>query len=185
MTFDERYDASAVIWYEDSQSGTEPPWHADHYEDDPRPGHRAPDGFVDSYGDTLYDRIGNSFALLVLSADRAVERAFVTETTARALPFTVVHLTDPSARALYGADNVLVRPDQHVAWRGGKLPTGGAGAVLDLVLGVDVPAAVRPAAPASPVPADAVPVPAVPAGAIPAPAGASASAQSALKGASA
>lgn len=133
VTFDERYDASSTVWYEDGQLDAEPPWRADVYQDDPRPGHRAPDGFVDPYGGTLYDRIGHGFALLVLSADREVERAFAAEALARSLPFTVVHLTDPTVRALYGADNVLVRPDQHVAWRGAELPA--AGGVLDLLLG--------------------------------------------------
>jgi hypothetical protein len=50
-------------------------------------------------------------------------------------------------RALYGADNVLVRPDQHVAWRGDQLPAGGAGAVLDLVLGVTSIASSRATSP--------------------------------------
>jgi 2-polyprenyl-6-methoxyphenol hydroxylase-like FAD-dependent oxidoreductase len=136
LTYDERYDASAVIWYEPGQREDEPPWSPGHYEDDPRPGHRAPDGFVDPYGGTLYDRIGNDLALLVLSADRSVEQSFAGEAAARSLPFTVVHLTDPAVRGLYGADNVLVRPDQHVAWRGNQLPAGGAAAVLDHILGL-------------------------------------------------
>jgi 2-polyprenyl-6-methoxyphenol hydroxylase-like FAD-dependent oxidoreductase len=136
LTYDERYDASTVIWYEPGQLEDEPRWQAGHYEDDPRPGHRAPDGFVDPYGGTLYDRIGNDLTLLVLSADRSVERGFAAEAAARGLPFAVAHLADPAVRALYGADNVLVRPDQHVAWRGSELPPGGAGAVLDHVLGL-------------------------------------------------
>ncbi|GAA3388137.1 FAD-dependent oxidoreductase [Cryptosporangium minutisporangium] len=133
VTFDERYDASSVIWYED---GPEPDWRGDVYADDPRPGHRAPDGLIDPYGGTLYDRIGNNFALLVLSSDRTVEAAFLGEVAGRGLPFTVIHLIDPEVRALYGADNVLVRPDQHVAWRGDALPVGGTAAVLDRILGV-------------------------------------------------
>lgn len=136
LTFDERYDASSVVWYEPGQLEGEPAWRPDLYEDDPRPGHRAPDGLIDPYGDTLYDRIGNKLALLVLGADRSVERAFAAEAARRRLPFTLVHLEDPSVRELYGADNVLVRPDQHVAWRGAQLPEGGAAAVLDHVLGL-------------------------------------------------
>jgi 2-polyprenyl-6-methoxyphenol hydroxylase-like FAD-dependent oxidoreductase len=136
LTYDERYDASAVIWYEPGQLEDEPAWQPGHYEDDPRPGHRAPDGFVDPYGGTLYDRIGNDLALLVLTGDRRAERSFAAEAVARSLPFTVVHLTDPAVRGLYGAGNVLVRPDQHVAWRGSRLPAGGARAVLDHILGV-------------------------------------------------
>ncbi|MFJ5272906.1 FAD-dependent oxidoreductase [Streptomyces sp. NPDC088358] len=135
VAYDERYDASTAIWYEPGQLDSEPRWRADVYEDDPRPGHRAPDGLIDPYGGTLHDRIGNSFALLVLTEDRRVERAFVSEAAARSLPFTVVHLTDPEARAVYGTGHVLVRPDQHVAWRGTELPDAGAAAVLDRVLG--------------------------------------------------
>jgi 2-polyprenyl-6-methoxyphenol hydroxylase-like FAD-dependent oxidoreductase len=134
VAFDERYDASSVIWYEPGQLDAEEPWRPDVYVDDPRPGHRAPNGTVDPYGGTLYDRIGNAFALLVLTEDRAVEQAFAAEAASRSLPFTVVHLTDPGARAVYGDGNVLVRPDQHVAWRGQRLPDGGAAAVLDRVL---------------------------------------------------
>jgi hypothetical protein len=37
---------------------------------------------------------------------------------------------------LSGADNILVRPDQYVARRGDRVPIGGAGDVLDLVLGI-------------------------------------------------
>ncbi|MER5197422.1 FAD-dependent monooxygenase [Streptomyces sp. NPDC002755] len=136
VAFDERYDASTVVWYEPGRPAAEPPWRADVYEDDPRPGHRAPDGPVDPNGGTLHDRLGTSFGLLVLTEDRTVERAFAAEAAARSLPFTVVHLSDRSARAVYGTDNVLIRPDQHVVWRGERLPGGGAGAVLDRVLGV-------------------------------------------------
>ncbi|MEU2296981.1 FAD-dependent monooxygenase [Streptomyces antibioticus] len=135
VAFDERYDASSVIWYEPGQRETERPWRADVYEDDPRPGHRAPDGPVDPGGGTLYDRLGHSFGLLVLTEDRTVEHALVAEAAARGLPFTVVHLTDPAARALYGSPYVVLRPDQHVAWRGTRLPESGATAVLDHLLG--------------------------------------------------
>jgi 2-polyprenyl-6-methoxyphenol hydroxylase-like FAD-dependent oxidoreductase len=147
VTFDERYDASDVLWYESGQLDDEPRWQADLYEDDPRPGHRAPDGIVDAYGGTLYDRIGNAFALLVLTPQRDTEEAFVAEAAARGLPFTVVHLADPRARQVYGDGAVLVRPDQHVAWRGTQPPPGGAAAVLDRVLSGSISASVgvRPA----------------------------------------
>jgi 2-polyprenyl-6-methoxyphenol hydroxylase-like FAD-dependent oxidoreductase len=147
VSFDERYDDSTVLWYEDGQLDSEPQWRPDRYDDDPRPGHRAPDGLVDPYGGTLYGRIGSNFGLLVLSSGRDAEAAFVAQAAERGLPFTVVHLIDPQVRALYGADNVLVRPDQHVAWRGDQLPAGGAGAVLDLVLGVTSIASSRATSP--------------------------------------
>jgi hypothetical protein len=140
LTFDERYDASPVVWYEPGQLSDEPAWEPGRYTDDPRPGHRAPNGEVDPYGSTLYDRIGNAFALLVIgeatSLDRNVEHALAAEAASRGLPFTVVHLSEPSLRAVYGDGSVLVRPDQHIAWRGASLPGGGAASVLDHVLGI-------------------------------------------------
>jgi len=135
VEFDERYDASAVIWYEPGQLDTEEPWQPDRYDDDPRPGHRAPDGYLDPWGDTLYDRIGNDFALLVLTGDGTAGTAFAAQAAARSLPLVVVHLPDPAVRELYGADNVLIRPDQHVAWRGAQVSGSAAAAILDLVLG--------------------------------------------------
>jgi 2-polyprenyl-6-methoxyphenol hydroxylase-like FAD-dependent oxidoreductase len=147
IELDERYDASPVIWYEPGQLDAEKPWQPTVYEDDPRPGHRAPDGYVDPWGDTLYDRIGYGFGLLVLADDGPTSRAFAAEAASRSLPFTIVHLADPAVRELYGADYVLIRPDQHVAWRGAHLPEGGAAAVFDLVLGGAGAGQVPPAAP--------------------------------------
>ncbi|MCW2602912.1 MAG: putative monooxygenase [Pseudonocardiales bacterium] len=146
ITFDERYDASSVIWYEPGQLEDEPAWSPHRYEDDPRPGHRAPDGYVDPYGGTLYDRIGGRLALLVFGEDRAIEKALVAEAASRLVPLTVIHLTDPDARRIYSADNVLVRPDQHVAWAGDRLPVGGSAAILDHILGVSAAAEVTGAA---------------------------------------
>ena len=72
----------------------------------------------------------------MLTEDASAGQAFAAEAAARSLPFAVIHLPDPAVRELYGADNVLIRPDQHVAWRGAQVPGGGgAAAVLDLALG--------------------------------------------------
>ncbi|MBT6285700.1 MAG: hypothetical protein HOI96_11040, partial [Rhodospirillaceae bacterium] len=35
-------------------------------------------------------------------------------------------IDDPAVHDLYGADYVLVRPDQHVAWRGNEIGDGAA-----------------------------------------------------------
>ena len=40
----------------------------------------------------------------------------------RAVPLKVVTVTDPKFSALYQARLALVRPDQHVAWRGERTP---------------------------------------------------------------
>ena len=135
IAFDERYNTSPTIWYEDGQLESEAAWQPDVYEDDPRPGHRAPDGVLDPFGTTLYDRLGNDFGLVVTGDHSELERAFAAEASARSIALRVVHLTDPDALEVYGSGVVLVRPDQHVAWRGRSEPDGGAAAVLDRVLG--------------------------------------------------
>jgi hypothetical protein len=38
------------------------------------------------------------------------------------LPFKVIHIHDEHLRRLYEKRVVLVRPDQHVAWRSDSLP---------------------------------------------------------------
>ncbi|WP_034621863.1 FAD-dependent oxidoreductase [Cellulomonas sp. URHE0023] len=132
VTFDERYDDSPVVAYEPGQAQEDHPWAAERYTLDPRPGHRAPDGYIDPFGDTLYDRIGHDLTLLVLGGSGA--EAFEASALERGVPLSVVHLDDEHVRELYGADLVLVRPDHHVAWRGDLLPED-ADAVLDVVLG--------------------------------------------------
>ncbi len=136
VTFDERYDQSPAIWYEPGQIDEEPAWAPDVYRDDARPGHRAPNGLVDPYGSTLYDRIGSGFALVSTGSDRALEASFAAAAGERGLALAVIHLHDVPAGAHYrDAAYYLVRPDQHVAWRGFAVPEGGAAAVLDRVLG--------------------------------------------------
>ncbi|MGW8482792.1 FAD-dependent oxidoreductase [Microbacterium sp. NPDC055903] len=131
--FDERYDASPVIAYDAGQDATERAWDAEVYEPSGRPGHRAPNGVLDPYGVTLYDRIGSDAALLVLSSDTSAVEGFVAAAAERAIDLEVLHVADAGAEALYGAPFVLVRPDHHVAWRG--TDAAEAGAVLDRVYG--------------------------------------------------
>jgi hypothetical protein len=47
----------------------------------------------------------------------------------RGVPLSVLDVDAPGARELYARNLVLVRPDQHVAWRGDKEPA----APLDLI----------------------------------------------------
>jgi 2-polyprenyl-6-methoxyphenol hydroxylase-like FAD-dependent oxidoreductase len=149
VVFDERYDDSPVVHYDNGQAAheaaPETAWHPDRYADDPRPGHRAPDGYLDPYGDTLYDRIGHDLTLLSFvrtgpGGDSPEVTALTAAAEHRGLPLTVARVTDPAARQAYHADHVLVRPDHSVAWHGDRLPAA-ADAVLDRVLGVEPSAA--------------------------------------------
>jgi hypothetical protein len=56
--------------------------------------------------------------------------AFAKQAAERGIPLIRISCDDATVRAGWGCDLVLVRPDQHVAWRGTGLPPD-VGAVLD------------------------------------------------------
>lgn len=135
-TFDERYDRSSVIWYEDDQLTTDQAWDARRYIPEGKPGHRAPNGNIDPYGDSLYDRLDSDVALLVLTPDAALVEPFEIAAFERGIPLEVIHFDDEDARLAYGADYALVRPDHHVAWRGSSSDAIDAGDILDRTYGL-------------------------------------------------
>ncbi|GAB4079225.1 NAD(P)-binding protein [Modestobacter muralis] len=96
------------------------------------PGARLPHAWLPD-GRSLYDLLGEGFTLLRLGPTAATGTAQAAA-AARGLPLRVLDLADQAGlRALMDADLVLVRPDQHVAWRGDRLPD--AADLLDRVTG--------------------------------------------------
>jgi 2-polyprenyl-6-methoxyphenol hydroxylase-like FAD-dependent oxidoreductase len=86
-----------------------------------RPGARAPHIWLD--GQSIFDKFGRDFTLLCLGiAAQAGKQSDTAEwgkaATAMGIPLDVLVCDSAAARALYGADCVLIRPDHHVAWRG-------------------------------------------------------------------
>lgn len=80
-----------------------------------RPGARLPHTWLPDHR-SVYDLLGDGFSLITVGADTA---PLVEAARALGVPLTVVDLADrPELRELYAADLLLVRPDQHVAWRG-------------------------------------------------------------------
>jgi hypothetical protein len=85
-------------------------------------------------GRSLFDAIGPGFTLLRLGGRADGADTLVRAAAARRVPLSVVDVPGDAARDLYGADLALVRPDQHVAWRGNALPAG-PDILLDTVTG--------------------------------------------------
>jgi 2-polyprenyl-6-methoxyphenol hydroxylase-like FAD-dependent oxidoreductase len=107
-----RYDGSPVILADgtDPQPNTAPP-----YVPSARPGCLAPHVWLD--GKSMYDRLGAGFTLLQL--DPSAEVAGIVEAAeAAGVPLTTVAVQDERLSELYEQPLVLIRPDQHVAWRG-------------------------------------------------------------------
>ena len=109
-------------------------YEAEDYEPTARPGARLPHIWMPD-GASLYDRLGNGLSLLRLH-DNADVVPFIESATARRVPLTVVELRGQPLEETYGASLLLVRPDQHVAWRGASVDRSMAGAVIDRVCGV-------------------------------------------------
>lgn len=123
-----RYDGSPVVCHE---AGQAPPATMDRYHPCTWPGVRAPSVFL-ADGTALFDRLGAGFTLLRF-AD--VDAGGLVEAAARrGLPLDVLDVRDANAARLYEKELVLLRPDQHVAWRGAAAPAD-ALAVIDRVRG--------------------------------------------------
>jgi 2-polyprenyl-6-methoxyphenol hydroxylase-like FAD-dependent oxidoreductase len=116
-----RYDGSPIIVGDSAPPADDPIV----YRPSSVPGGRAPHFWIGSgrgIGDSLYDRLGVGFTLLCLGADAADARALEAAAERRGVPLAVLRLADTDARGLYERDFALIRPDQHVAWRGNALP---------------------------------------------------------------
>ncbi|MES2582346.1 MAG: FAD-dependent monooxygenase [Pseudomonadota bacterium] len=92
-----------------------------------RPGHLAPHAWLHD-GTSLYDHFGKGFTLLVTAGggDAGVEAARRAAHAAD-VPLQVIHPLEAALASLYGARFTLIRPDQHVAWRGNTWPEDGIG----------------------------------------------------------
>lgn len=85
------------------------------YEPSTVPGARLPSVFLRD-GSALHDLLGQWFTLLLFGPDDS--SAFESAAAWRRMPLKVVRLDEAGLTPMYQANAILVRPDQHVAWRG-------------------------------------------------------------------
>ncbi len=111
-----RYESSPIIVPDGT---TSPPQDPIEYCQTAYPGSLAPHRWL-AETESLFDRFGPEFTLLRTNpaADTtALERA----AHDRRLPLTTLTVPELDLRGLYAADLVMIRPDQHVAWRGDQV----------------------------------------------------------------
>jgi len=125
-----QYDASPVIVDDGTPSLPE----GQIYEPTARPGARLPHIWMPD-GASLYDRLGNGMSLLRLR-DNAEVAPFIESAATHGVPLDVVELRGQRLVEFYGASLLLVRPDQHVAWRSASVDRPTAEMVIDQVRGV-------------------------------------------------
>ncbi|MDP3138769.1 MAG: FAD-dependent monooxygenase [Burkholderiaceae bacterium] len=79
------------------------------------PGVRLPNVFLGD-GSPLHDHLGPWFTLLLFG--RASPGAMVQAAATLNMPMKMVRVAEPQWAALYRTQALVVRPDQHIAWRG-------------------------------------------------------------------
>jgi 2-polyprenyl-6-methoxyphenol hydroxylase-like FAD-dependent oxidoreductase len=124
LNFGYFYDNSPIIAHD---GATHPAYTLSHYAPSSVPGCRAPHVWL-GYGRSLYDALGRDYTLLRFDPAAAVS-GFKDASRRRGLPLTVLDVESADAKALYARALVLVRPDQHIAWRGDTEPA----ACIDLI----------------------------------------------------
>ena len=125
-----RYEGSPIIV---SDGTAAPPEHPTDYVPSAVPGCLAPHLWLQD-GTSLYDHFGDGYTLLITGTDADGVEAFSVAAEARGFPLKVVKPDDDRLMSRYEARFALIRPDQHVAWRGSQLPNN-AGPLLDRLSG--------------------------------------------------
>jgi 2-polyprenyl-6-methoxyphenol hydroxylase-like FAD-dependent oxidoreductase len=143
-----RYEDSPIIVSDGSKP---PPDHFMLYTPSAHPGCLAPHLWL-ADGSSLYDHFGDGYTLLIADGDARDADDFAAAAAKRNVPLKVLSLSDDRLLNRYEARLALIRPDQHVAWRGDKLPAD-VTKLIDCLTGAKRPekplAAIRMAAEAA------------------------------------
>ena len=139
LNFGYFYAGSPIIAYD---GGEHPSYTMYDFTPSTVPGCRAPHFFLPN-GVSLHDRLGRDYSLLRFDPTTDVE-ALLEAAKQRGVPLALVDLPDESRGDLYPHKLALVRPDQHIAWRGDAQPADPLG-LIDLIRGASI-AAMRKAA---------------------------------------
>ena len=122
-----RYDDSPVIAHEEGLGDIDPLV----YRPNTAPGARLPHVFLEP-GVSIHDKLGLYFTLVVL--DDTDSTTFENQALALGFPLTVLRLNRSDLKPIFERNVLLVRPDQHVAWRGDAIPEDGS-SLIALVSG--------------------------------------------------
>ncbi len=122
LNFGAFYQGSPIIAYDDGEA---PGYSMADFTASTVPGCRAPHFWLKD-GRSLYDALGPEFTLLRF--DPAIKTHALAEASlALGLPLAVLDIAPGEADAVYREKLVLVRPDQHIAWRGDEAPEDALG----------------------------------------------------------
>jgi len=116
-SYEPHYEGSPVVW---GPAGSACGVHGRHMFA-ARAGHHLAPALL-SGGSNIFEELGRAHTLVVFTEDHQPVRQFRDAARALGIPLRVLADTSDSARAAYGSDYILVRPDQYIAWTGDQLP---------------------------------------------------------------
>lgn len=122
LNFGYYYDQSPLIAYD---GATQPGYRMAEFTSSTVPGCRAPHLWLQD-GTSLYDAAGGDHAILRFDANADVQ-PLLDAAKAAGMPIRLVDVvSDDPLRAVYTTALVVMRPDQHIAWRGARIDDAGA-----------------------------------------------------------
>ena len=137
LNFGSYYDRSPIIAYDGSEH---PAYTTSSYTPSTVPGCRTPHLWCEDDA-SLYDAMGPEFTLLRFDPKLDVAPLEAAARN-RGVPLEILDIERPTSAIFYGDGLVLSRPDQHVAWRGDRLPVDPL-ALIDRVRGAGEPGLLR------------------------------------------
>lgn len=129
LNFGYYYDDSPIIAYD---GAPHPPYSMGDFTPATVPGCRVPHLWLHD-GRSLYDALGPDYTLLRFDPTVAVD-ALLAAAADRGVPLHLLDVVADEGATVYDTRLLLSRPDQHVAWRGDRLPTDPL-ALIDRVRG--------------------------------------------------
>ena len=117
LNFGYYYDKSPIIAYDET---TPPAYGMADFTPSTVPGCRVPHIWLND-GRSLYDALGPDYTLLRFDAAVDVSDLMAEAERAR-VPIRLLDIASNEGAGIYDRSLVLARPDQHVAWRGNRLP---------------------------------------------------------------
>ncbi|KAM5347515.1 hypothetical protein ACJ41O_010520 [Fusarium nematophilum] len=117
IEMDYRYNDSPIVLRPEHKE-EEPAWDFRRYVPSTWPGARAPHVFLRDGETSIFDLFGPGFTLVDFSTHGRWAGAFSETSKRLGIELEAIHLPQEShVREVWGRDAVLVRPDDHVAWR--------------------------------------------------------------------
>jgi FAD binding domain len=114
-----RYNGSPVIIQDPEDK--EPEWSVRQYVPSTWPGARAPSVFLADGETNIYDLFGRDYTIVDFTDGGSISQAFIDQAATLKLPLTRLHLpSEEHVQYIWERSVVLVRPDNHVAWRAPK-----------------------------------------------------------------